>query len=185
MVRKGRGPRLHEGEETSVVLSLFVVRTKERHARMSLSAVGVQPLSSPPEDMSSGSRSVASQDPISCHRVSFHSDVLVMQRRDFMMKYGDATRYLEFAAAQTYMLLARSASGGKSVAIIIVSKNGHKAHKVERSTFDKEDNLQRYLRDNPEALPIDQIRDGAALWRHSSDFSEFRTDLSEQVQRAS
>ena len=118
---------------------------------------------------------------------------------------------------------------------IIVSKNGHKAHKVERSTFDKEDDLQRYLRDNPEALPIDQIRDGAslvvlareyatesgpidilaaddqgrlyiietklyrnpdkrkvvaqvldygaALWRHSSDFSEFRTDLSEQVQR--
>ena len=118
---------------------------------------------------------------------------------------------------------------------IIVSKNGHKAHKVERSTFDKEDDLQRFLRDNPEALPIDQIRDGAslvvlareyatesgpidilaaddqgrlyiietklyrnpdkrkvvaqvldygaALWRHSSDFSEFRTDLSEQVQR--
>ncbi|MCE5193414.1 MAG: endonuclease NucS domain-containing protein [Candidatus Cryosericum sp.] len=118
---------------------------------------------------------------------------------------------------------------------IIVSKNGHEAHKVERSTFDKEDDLQRYLRDNPEALPIDQIRDGAslvvlareyttesgpidilaaddqgrlfiietklyrnpdkrkvvaqvldygaALWRHSSDFSEFRADLSEQVQR--
>ena len=118
---------------------------------------------------------------------------------------------------------------------IIVSKNGHEAHKVERSTFDKEDDLQRYLRDNPEALPIDQIRDGAslvvlareyttesgpidilaaddkgrlyiietklyrnldkrkvvaqvldygaALWRHSSDFNEFRADLSEQVQR--
>lgn len=46
---------------------------------------------------------------------------------------------------------------------IIVSKNGHEAHKVERSTFDKEDDLQRYLRDNPEALPIDQIRDGASL----------------------
>jgi hypothetical protein len=118
---------------------------------------------------------------------------------------------------------------------IIVSKNGHEAHKVERSTFDKEDDLQRYLRDNPEALPVDQIRDGAslvvlareyatesgpidilaaddqgrlyivetklyrnpdkrkvvaqvldygaALWRHSSDFNEFRADLSEQVQR--
>jgi hypothetical protein len=123
----------------------------------------------------------------------------------------------------------------EEIMAIIVSKNGHEAHKVERSTFDKEDDLQRYLRDNPEALPIDQIRDGAslvvlareyttesgpidilaaddkgklyiietklyrnqdkrkvvaqvldygaALWRHSSDFNEFRADLSEQVQR--
>jgi hypothetical protein len=70
--------------------------------------------------------------------------------------------YLEFAAAQTYTLLAHSTSGRKSMAII-VSKNGHEARKVERSTFDKEDDLQRYLRDNPEALPVDQIRDGASL----------------------
>ena len=117
---------------------------------------------------------------------------------------------------------------------IIVSKNGHEAHKVERSMFEKEDDLQLYLRNNPEALPVDQIREGAslvvlareyptesgpidilaaddqgrlyvietklyrnsdkrkvvaqvldygaALWRHSSDFNEFRTELSRQVE---
>lgn len=118
---------------------------------------------------------------------------------------------------------------------IIVSKNGQEAHKVERSTFEKEDDLQRYLRSNPEALPVDQIREGAslvvlareyptesgpidilaadeqgrlyvietklyrnfdkrtvvaqvldygaALWRHSSDFGDFRRQLSLHVQK--
>jgi hypothetical protein len=118
---------------------------------------------------------------------------------------------------------------------IIVSKNGHEAKKVERSTFSKEDDLQQYLSNNPEALPVDQIREGskilvlarefptqagpidilavdelgtlyvietklyrnpdkrdvvaqvldygAALWRHSSDFADFRLTLSQQVQK--
>ncbi|MBA4365532.1 MAG: hypothetical protein C0398_05925 [Coprothermobacter sp.] len=118
---------------------------------------------------------------------------------------------------------------------IIVSRNGHDAMKVERSTFSKEDDLQAYLSNNPEALPVDQIREGtkilvlarefatqagpidilavdergklyvietklyrnpdkrdvvaqvldygAALWRHSSEFSDFRVALSEQVQK--
>jgi hypothetical protein len=118
---------------------------------------------------------------------------------------------------------------------IIISKNGHEAKKVERSTFSKEDELQQYLSNNPEALPVDQIREGskilvlarefltqagpidilavdelgtlyvietklyrnpdkrdvvaqvldygAALWRHSSEFGDFRVALSEQVQK--
>jgi len=124
---------------------------------------------------------------------------------------------------------------GRVVMAVIVSKNGHEAHKVERSTFDKEDDLQRYLRDNPEALPVDQIREGsrilvlarefatesgpidllavddqgslyvietklyrnpdkrtvvaqvldygAALWKHASDFGQFRITLEEYMQK--
>jgi hypothetical protein len=116
---------------------------------------------------------------------------------------------------------------------IIISKNGHEAKKVERSTFSKEDDLQEYLSNNPEALPVDQIREGtkilvlarefptqagpidilavdelgtlyvietklyrnpdkrdvvaqvldygAALWKHSSEFGDFRVALSQHV----
>lgn len=118
---------------------------------------------------------------------------------------------------------------------VIISKNGREAHKIERSTFEKEDDLQRYLRDNPEALPVDQIREGsrilvlarefatesgpidllavddqgslyvietklyknpdkrtvvaqvldygAALWKHASDFGQFRITLEEYMQK--
>ena len=118
---------------------------------------------------------------------------------------------------------------------IIISKNGHDAKKVERSTFSKEDDLQQYLSNNPEALPVDQIREGskilvlarefltqagpidilavdelgtlyvietklyrnpdkrdvvaqvldygAALWRHSSEFGDFRVALAQHVQK--
>ena len=118
---------------------------------------------------------------------------------------------------------------------IIISRNGYDAKKVERSTFSKEDDLQQYLSNNPEALPVDQIREGskilvlgrefptqagsidilavdelgtlyvietklyrnpdkrdvvaqvldygAALWRHSSEFGDFRVALSQHVQK--
>lgn len=118
---------------------------------------------------------------------------------------------------------------------IIISKNGHEAQKIERSVFEKEDDLQRYLRDNPEALPLDQIREGsrilvlarefatesgpidllavddqgslyvietklyknpdkrtvvaqvldygAALWKHASDFGQFRVMLEDYMQK--
>lgn len=46
---------------------------------------------------------------------------------------------------------------------IIISKNGHDAMKVERCTFTKEDDLQAYLSNNPEALPVDQIREGSRI----------------------
>lgn len=120
---------------------------------------------------------------------------------------------------------------------IIISKNGHDAKKVERRTFNKEDDLQKYLSNNPEALPLDQIREGtkilvlarefptqagpidilavdelgtlyvietklyrnpdkrnvvaqvldygAALWRHSSEFGEFRVALAQYVKSQS
>ena len=116
---------------------------------------------------------------------------------------------------------------------IIISKNGHEARKVERSVFNKEDDLQKYLSANPETLPVDQIREGtkilvlarefptqagpidilavdelgtlyvietklyrnpdkrnvvaqvldygAALWKHSSEFGEFRVALAQHV----
>ena len=54
---------------------------------------------------------------------------------------------------------------------VIISKNGHEAHKIERSTFEKEDDLQRYLRDNPEALPVDQIREGSRILVLARDFA--------------
>jgi len=108
---------------------------------------------------------------------------------------------------------------------IIISRNGEKAVSVERSSFDKEDYLQQYIYQNPESIPLSQLKEdvrllilarefptnsgpidaigidrdgdlyivetklyknpdkrtviaqaldyGAALWKHSDDFSEF------------
>jgi hypothetical protein len=46
---------------------------------------------------------------------------------------------------------------------IIVSKNGVKAKKVERSDFEKEDKLQQYIHDNPESIPIYDIQENKRL----------------------
>lgn len=119
---------------------------------------------------------------------------------------------------------------------IIISNNGIGAVKVDKSTFDKEDHLQKYIYDNPESIPlydikedvrllilarefqtnsgpidaigIDQYGDlyivetklyknpdkrtvvaqaldyGAALWKHSNDFTEFTARLDQSVQKA-
>ena len=46
---------------------------------------------------------------------------------------------------------------------IIVSRNGVKAQKVERSDFEKEDKLQQYIHDNPESIPIYDIQENKRL----------------------
>lgn len=44
---------------------------------------------------------------------------------------------------------------------LIVSKNGKNAVKLRRSSFEKESHLQKYISDNPEIIPVDEIEEGA------------------------
>ena len=46
---------------------------------------------------------------------------------------------------------------------IIISKNGKNAVKVDKSTFDKEDYLQRYIHENPESIPLYDIKEDIHL----------------------
>ena len=43
--------------------------------------------------------------------------------------------------------------------VLIISKDGKKAQKIERSVIDKEDYLQKYIYKNPEAIPIYNIKE--------------------------
>ena len=118
---------------------------------------------------------------------------------------------------------------------IIISKNGKNAVRVDKSDFDKEDYLQQYIHENPESIPLYDIKEdikllilarefpanggridaigidkegeiyiietklyknpdkktvvaqvldyGAALWKHSGDFSDFVGILDSSVQK--
>ena len=118
---------------------------------------------------------------------------------------------------------------------IIISKNGKNAVRVEKSSFDKEDFLQQYIYENPESIPLYDIKEdiqllilarefpthsgpidalgidkdgeiyivetklfrnpdkrtviaqaldyGAALWKHSGDFSQFIASLDMAVSK--
>ncbi len=118
---------------------------------------------------------------------------------------------------------------------IIISKNGKNAVKVDKSTFEKEDYLQQYIHENPESIPLYDIKEdikllilarefqttsgpidaigidkegeiyiietklyknpdkrtviaqaldyGAALWKHSGDFSQFVSTLEGSVSK--
>jgi hypothetical protein len=46
---------------------------------------------------------------------------------------------------------------------IIISKNGRNAVKVEKSSFEKEDFLQRYIYENPESIPLYDIKEDIRL----------------------
>ena len=46
---------------------------------------------------------------------------------------------------------------------IIISKNGKNAQKVEKSTFEKEDSLQKYIYNNPESIPLYDIKEDIRL----------------------
>jgi len=46
---------------------------------------------------------------------------------------------------------------------IIISQNGEKAVKVDKSDFDKEDQLQQYIYDNPESIPLYDIKEDIKL----------------------
>jgi hypothetical protein len=51
----------------------------------------------------------------------------------------------------------------KKVVAIIISKNGKGAVKVDKSSFEKEDYLQRYIYDNPESIPLYDIKEDIRL----------------------
>jgi RecB family endonuclease NucS len=46
---------------------------------------------------------------------------------------------------------------------IIISKNGANAVKVEKSEFEKEDYLQQYIYENPESIPLYEIKEDIRL----------------------
>lgn len=46
---------------------------------------------------------------------------------------------------------------------IIISKNGKNAKKIDKSSFDKEDYLQEYIYDNPESIPLYDIKEDIHL----------------------
>lgn len=46
---------------------------------------------------------------------------------------------------------------------IIISQNGTNAVKVDKSTFEKEDYLQKYIYDNPESIPLYDIKEDIRL----------------------
>ncbi|OIO54800.1 hypothetical protein AUJ46_02325 [Candidatus Peregrinibacteria bacterium CG1_02_54_53] len=46
---------------------------------------------------------------------------------------------------------------------VIISRNGKDATKVDRTSFDSEDELQRYIYENPESIPLYDIREDIRL----------------------
>ena len=56
---------------------------------------------------------------------------------------------------------------------IIISQNGKKAQKVDRSEFEKEGYLQNYIHENPESIPVYEIEDDKKLFVM---IREFRTE---------
>lgn len=54
---------------------------------------------------------------------------------------------------------------------IIISKHGKNAKKVEKSSFEKEDYLQKYIYDNPESIPLYDIKEDIRLLIISREFS--------------
>jgi hypothetical protein len=54
---------------------------------------------------------------------------------------------------------------------IIISKNGKNAVKVEKSSVDKEDFLQQYIYDNPESIPLYEIKQDIRLLILAREFS--------------
>src|SRR5437016_13336116 len=46
---------------------------------------------------------------------------------------------------------------------IIISQNGANALKVEKATFDKEDFLQRYIYENPNSIPLYDVKEDIQL----------------------
>ena len=53
---------------------------------------------------------------------------------------------------------------------IIISKNGRNAQKIEKSGFEQEDYLQRYIYNNPESLPLYDIKEDIRLFIVAREF---------------
>lgn len=54
---------------------------------------------------------------------------------------------------------------------IIISKNGKNAKKIDKSTFEKEDYLQKYIYNNPESIPLYDIKEDIHLLILAREFS--------------
>src|SRR4030042_3111538 len=54
---------------------------------------------------------------------------------------------------------------------IIISKNGKDAVKVDKSDFQLEDKLQQYIYDNPESIPLYDIKEDIRLLILAREFS--------------
>ncbi len=54
---------------------------------------------------------------------------------------------------------------------IIISKNGKNAKKIDKSAFEKEDYLQRYIQNNPESIPLYDIKEDIHLLILAREFS--------------
>jgi len=54
---------------------------------------------------------------------------------------------------------------------IIISKNGKDAKKIDKSNFDKEDYLQEYIHQNPESIPVYEIKEDKRLLVVAREFS--------------
>ncbi|MFH1353771.1 MAG: hypothetical protein ABIH36_00620 [bacterium] len=46
---------------------------------------------------------------------------------------------------------------------IVISQNGQKAVKIDKSSFDQEDRLQQYIYDNPDSIPLYDIKEDIRL----------------------
>ena len=53
---------------------------------------------------------------------------------------------------------------------IIISKKGQLAQKIDRSDFEKEDYLQNYIHENPESIPVYEIREDKRLFVMAREF---------------
>ncbi|MBU4360897.1 hypothetical protein KKA66_03560, partial [Patescibacteria group bacterium] len=54
---------------------------------------------------------------------------------------------------------------------IIISSNGRNAKKIDKSNFDKEDYLQNYIHQNPESIPVYEIKEDKRLFVVAREFS--------------
>ena len=54
---------------------------------------------------------------------------------------------------------------------IIISENGKKAQKIDKSEFEKEDYLQNYIHENPESIPVYEIEENKRLFVVAREFS--------------
>jgi len=54
---------------------------------------------------------------------------------------------------------------------IIISKNGKNAKKIDKSAFEKEDYLQKYIHDNPDSIPLYDIKEDIHLLILAREFS--------------
>lgn len=57
------------------------------------------------------------------------------------------------------------------IMVIIISKNGINAKKIEKSSFEKEDYLQKYIYENPESIPLYDVKENTQLLVLCREFS--------------